>query len=65
MRFVIEMDDDAPLGNALLVALGCAVADMPSFTFGQKTRVVYCQPNDYGVRAFFELMPPKRKAKHE
>lgn len=61
LRVVIEMDDDAPEGSALLVALGNLVRDVLTIV-GQKSCVVDCWPPEHGVRVVCNWMPPKADA---
>lgn len=61
LKIVIEMDDDAPEGSALLVALGNLVKDVPVIV-DQKSCVVDCWPPSYGVRVVCNWMPRKADA---
>ncbi len=58
LSIVIEMDDAAPFGSALLIALGNLVRDVPTIV-GQKSCVVDCWPPEHGVQVKCKWMPPK------
>lgn len=58
IKIVIEMNDDAPEGVAVLEALGGLVREALVIV-AQKSRVIDCWNAEYGVRVVTTWMPPK------